>query len=330
MGNVPAALPVPSVVALATHWAWQPVATVAAVLLACWYWRAMRLVRAAGTRWPVRYAVVFGFGLALGVWTASGFLQAYVSSLYWVWTTQTLVLWLLVPAILLAGQPLQLARAASGREGLADRFVRTRAARVFSNPLIGPALVPLLSAVLFFGPLPAWAITVPPVGWLVHLLLVLTGGLILLPLLGIDEHPSTLAMGLMLAIGSFELVLDAVPGIVLRLHRSLVSSYFAHVSMHPWSPGHLHDQQTAGTVLWVVAEVIDLPFLLLVYRRWLRADAREAAEVDAVLEAERAARLGLIEGESAEAASDDAGAGQADAPWWLSDPTMQRRMRGGG
>ncbi len=46
-------------------------------------------------------------------------------------------------------------------------------------------------------------------------------------------------------------------------------------------------------MLWCIAELIDLPFLLLVYRRWLRADARDAAAVDAVLEAERAARHSL-------------------------------------
>ena len=77
--------------------------------------------------------------------------------------------------------------------------------------------------------------------------------------------------------------------------------------------------------------MIDLPFLVLVYRRWLRADARDAARVDAVLEAERAARRGLLRDDGQhDARSDDAAAGPAadrDVPWWLSDPAMQRRLR---
>jgi hypothetical protein len=64
-----------------------------------------------------------------------------------------------------------------------------------------------------------------------------------------------------------------------------------------------------------VAELLDLPFLILVFRQWLKADEKDAADIDAVLDAERAAR-----GEE----SDDE---TRDAPWWLSDPTMQDRLR---
>ena len=73
-------------------------------------------------------------------------------------------------------------------------------------------------------------------------------------------------------------------------------------------------------MLWCVAEIIDLPFLFLVYRRWLRADARDAAQVDAVLEAERAARGATPRAEPGVDA-------ERDVPWWLSDPAMQERLR---
>ncbi len=116
-----------------------------------------------------------------------------------------------------------------------------------------------------------------------------------------------------LAIGSFELVLDAVPGIALRLHRSLSTSYFDARAVHPWTPGALHDQQTAGAILWCVAELLDLPFLVLVFRQWIRADARDAAQVDAVLEAERVARSSSAE--------------ERDTPWWLTDPSARDRLR---
>jgi putative membrane protein len=313
------ALPSPGLAGLATQWAVQPLAIVAAVLAAAWYLRSVRRLASAGDAWPLRRSVLFTVGLALFVWTTCGFLQAYASSLYWVWTTQTLTLFLVVPFILLSGQPLQLARKHSGRDGAVDRFLRSRVGRLLSNPLVGPALVPLLSGVLFFGPLPAWAIAAPLVGWALHIVLVAVGGLILLPLIGLDDEPSSLAVGLTLAIGSFELVLDAIPGIALRMHSSLVTSYFEHRSAHSWSPGPLHDQRTAGSILWCVSEIIDLPFMLIVYRRWLRADARDAAAIDAVLDAERIARTGLPGSDTTD--------NQADAPWWLSDPTMQHRLR---
>jgi putative membrane protein len=313
------ALDSPGPAALVTQWAVQPVAVLAAVLGTFWYARSMRrLVRCGGT-WPLRRAVLFGSGLALLVWTSCGFLQSYGSSLYWVWTTQTLALFLVVPFVLLAGQPLQLARRNVGRDGLVDRFLRARLGRLLSNPLVGPALVPVLSGALFFGPVAGWAVAAPLFGWALQLLLVTAGGLILLPLIGLDDEPSSLAVGLALAIGSFELVLDAIPGIALRMHASVVTSYFDHRSRRSWSPGSLPDQRIAGSILWCVSEVIDLPFLLIVFRRWVRADARDAAAIDAVLDAERIARSGLDETGAAE--------DRADAPWWLTDPAMRSRLR---
>lgn len=312
------ALPVPAFAGLASRTTWQPVAIIAALGLAVWYLRAVGHVRRSGRAWAGRHTAVFLVGIALFTYTCCGWLEVYRRSLYWAWMSQALTLLLLVPLVLLAGRPLQLARLRTD-SGLVDRLIRSRVGRMLANPLVGPALVPLLCGVLFFGPLPAWVVQWSALGWCVQVVLVVVGGFIVLPLVGPDEAPSSLAVGLSLAIGSFELVLDAVPGIALRLHTTLATSYFDHRSAHSWSPTALHDQQISGAILWCVSEVIDLPFLLLVFRRWIRADVREAAEVDAVLEAERAARAGLDQARPA-------GTAQADAPWWLSDPAMQRRL----
>jgi putative membrane protein len=322
MGDVIAALDRPEPSVLLTHWTVQPVAIAVAVLLAANYVRGIRVLRARDRSWPAWRAAVFALGLLVLVWATCGFPQVYSDSLYWVWTTQTLTLWLVVPILVLSGHPVQLARAVAGADSRLVRLLRSRFARVVGNPLVGPALVPLLSGVLFFGPLPKWAISSAPAGWVLHLTLLVVGGLMVLPLVGLDEDASSLAVGLSLAIGSFELVLDARPGVLLRLHTGLVTGWFDSRSTHSWTPHALRDQQSAGAILWCIAEVIDLPFLVLVYRRWLRADARDAARVDAVLEAERAARRGLRD-EGAEPAP----AVERDAPWWLSDPAMQRRLR---
>lgn len=317
------ALDRPSPAAVFSQWTVQPVAILVVVLLAVAYVRA---VRRLDRPWPRRRMVIFGLGLAALTWTTCGFPQVYARSLYWVWTTQTLVLWLAVPIIVLWGQPVQLARAVAGPNSRLEAVLRTRAVRIVSNPLVGPALVPLLSGALFFGPLPRWAISSAPAGWLLHLVLLVVGALMVLPLVGLDEDASSLAVGFSLAIGSFELVLDAFPGVVLRLKNNLATSWFDHRAIHDWTPVAIHDQRVAGAILWCVAEIIDLPFLFLVYRRWLRADARDAAQVDAVLEAERAARRGRLpedEAERVEAAAEP----ERDTPWWLSDPAMQQRLR---
>jgi cytochrome c oxidase assembly factor CtaG len=213
----------------------------------------------------------------------------------------------------------QLSRAASGGR-LIDRFLASRFSRVIANPLVGPALVPVLSFVLFFGPLPGWAISSPAVGALLQLALLVVGALMVLPLAGLAEDATSLAVGTALLIGSFELVLDALPGVILRLKRTLATTWFDYRDVHAWSPVPLHDQQVAGAILWCMAELIDLPFLVLVYRRWLRADARDAAEVDAVLDAERTARRSMTPDEPEPFV-------ERDAPWWLTDPALRDRVR---
>lgn len=296
-------LPAPTPSAMLTAWTVQPVAIAVAVLLVGWY------VAAGRGRVRPGQAAVFAVGVALLLWSTCGFAGVYLGHPFWVWTAQQLALLLVVPYVVLAGGPLDLA----GRP--VRWFIGTPFVRTLANPLIGPALVPLLSVVLFFGPVPRWAVAVPVFGWVEQLLVVVIGALIMLPLVGAGGVPrSSLAVGVSLAIGSLELVVDALPGIALRLHRTLLTSYFDIRPNHPWSPAPLHDQQIAGAVLWAVAELLDLPFLILVFRQWIRADARDAADIDAVLEAERAAR-----GDE----SDELG---RDAPWWLSDPAMRDRM----
>lgn len=309
--------------ALITHWTVQPLAIVVVALLAFGYLRAVRRVDS----WPRRRSAAFVAGLVVLTWTTCGYPQVYGSSLYWVWTSQTLLIWLGVPILVLGGRPVHLARAARAGNPRIERFLASRFARVAGNPLVGPALVPALSAVLFFGPLPGWAIEYPAVGWLLQIVLLAIGALMVLPLVGLEENASSMAVGFSLAIGSFELVLDVLPGVILRLHSGIVTSWFGHRVRHSWSPQPLHDQRVAGAVLWCVAELIDLPFMYLVYRRWLRADARDAAQVDAVLEAERAARQGARPADEAQSAEPDL---DRDVPWWLSDPAMAQRLRRGG
>jgi cytochrome c oxidase assembly factor CtaG len=296
-----------------TQWTVQPVALAVAIALVVGYGYGLRRL---GRPWPRWRIAVFGFGIVLLIWTTCGFAQAYAHSLYWVWTAQLLVLWLLVPIVVLSGWPIQLAREVSGPGRRVDRVLRSAPVRLLANPLVGPGLVPILSAVLFFGPVPTWSIQSTAFGCLLQVLVLAVGAAMVLPLVGLDEQAGSLAVGLSLAIGSFELVLDALPGIVLRLHNGLVTGWFDHRARHSWTPDPLRDQRVAGAILWCLAELIDLPFIILVFRRWLRADARDAAEVDAVLDAERAARQAL----------DDAHDPDRDAPWWLTDPAMRDRL----
>ena len=84
-----------------------------------------------------------------------------------------------------------------------------------------------------------------------------------------------------------------------------------------FSPVAIDDQHIAGGILWVVAEVLDLPFLILAASRWIKADARDAARIDAELDARQ---HWAPDGEPVEAPA-------VDRPWWLDDPNLPDRFR---
>jgi putative membrane protein len=110
-------------------------------------------------------------------------------------------------------------------------------------------------------------------------------------------------------------LIDAVPGLVMRLSTHPVSTFFDHRVALSGQPGQLRDQQIGGAILWCAAELLDLPFLFLIFRRWVRADAREAALVDATLDSETSETARLNNGQT------------TDEPWFLSDPQLRDRLR---
>jgi putative membrane protein len=344
--DVLVALPALSAPGLLTHYALDPVVLIAVVGAGFWYLRGLRrLARLRhGTTWPQRRTVSFLAGLVLTAWVSCGSFQAYYPSLFWVWTSQILTLLLVAPILLVAGQPVELDRRLGG--GVLARIVASPVARLIGSPFVGPALIPVLSAGLFFGPLPGWSVQSPPVAWLVALAATVVGCVIVLPALDVREVRTSVLVGLAMTVGFFELLLDAIPGIVLRLQTHPASTFFDERRVHSWSPLWLHDQQLAGGVLWTVAEVLDLPFLVVLFLRWYRTDVREAGAIDAVLDAEQivrsAARKPTLSADAAAAAaaadpadpaavdpaavSDDPPADDVE-PWWWSDPVMRERMR---
>ena len=286
---------------------WRPDWLTLAVLLALavWYVRARR--RAGSPSWPRYRDVLLGAGVALAVWTSSGFPAARGTQLMWVWTAQQLTLLLVVPAVVLSAQPLALARAVGGDRAVPLRLLASRPARALGHPALSLLYVPLMAGLLFFWGLGDRSLGSAPAGWALHLLLLAVGAVVALPLVDAEDGRTSLAVGAAVAIGAIELLVDAIPGIVLRLETHLQMHGFA-TGRPPWAPAALADQQTSGAILWTVAELLDLPFLVLVVAQWTRIEGREARRIDAELD--RAEPTGR--------------------PWWLDDPELRGRYGGPG
>jgi putative copper resistance protein D len=297
---------------------WRPDWASAALLgvAAALYVRARLRLRGRGGAWPWVRDAGFAVGLLLAFWVTCGFPQARSSQLMWVWTSQILVLLLVVPVLLGAGQPVSLARNAYGEESRLPRLLRSRPVRVLGHPALGLLYVPLATGLLFFGGIGDLTVRSLPASWVLHVVLVVIGIVIALPLVDVDDARTSLAVGAAMAVSAVELLIDAIPGIVLRLETHLEMASFA-LHRPAWSPSWLADQQSSGTILWTVAELLDLPFIVLAMRQWIRVEHKEARRIDAELD--RAA-LATAEPGAAPAAT--------SRPWWLDDPALRGRYGG--
>jgi cytochrome c oxidase assembly factor CtaG len=244
--------------------------------------------------------VAFGAGSYAVV--TLGFLGVYSPYLRWAFAAQAALLLLVVPALIALGQPIQLARKALSDKGVdrLNRIVRVWPARMLSHPIGGPATL-LVLLLLFLTPLPPEVRAHPAALAAAQVLLPAVGLVAVLPVAAGEEPASSTTMAIGFLIAFVELIADALPGILLRLHSSVIGAS-VHLSAVPtWRPSPLRDQQLSGDVLWFIGEAIDLPFLAWLVVRWIRADEREAAVVDARLDETYDER-----------------------PWWVVDAEWQR------
>ncbi|HKT01345.1 MAG TPA: cytochrome c oxidase assembly protein, partial [Rugosimonospora sp.] len=165
-----------------------------------------------------------------------------------------------------------------------EAVLGSRAATFFTVPVVSPLLLAVIPFLLYFTPVYRLSLTHPALLPPVHLVLLLVGVAVLVPLWEADTLATRVPYALALLFALIELLADAVPGIVVRLDTHLLAAgYFAALA-RPWGPSPLHDQQLGGDLLWCVGEAVDLPFLALLVVQWVRADAREAARVDRELD----------------------------------------------
>jgi len=317
-----------------TSWTWDgPTVVLSVVLTVAYAWGVAR-VRSRGLHWPAGRTVAWLAGIVSLLVITIGGLGAHAHTLLWVYTVQVLTLLLATPVLLAYGRPLALAADALPARASA-RVLRARSGallRLASNPAIGPLVVPIVLAVIFFSPVLAGTLEHSWAYYLLQFALVGIGLVIAIGLVGDGaERDSSLALAATVAIAFVELLFDAVPGIVLRLRTRLVATAY-------WSRVHeghrlsaLTDQQHAGAALWFIAEFADLPFLLIVIRRWIRVDQLDAVRIDRELDGAAALTPPAANGGAAVGGAARAGVGQAETPpefttpWWETDPN---RLRG--
>jgi cytochrome c oxidase assembly factor CtaG len=277
---------VPSILVFFATWRLDPVALVALVVAAALYIGGVIRARRRGIAWPARFTLTF-FGLGLGSFAVVefGFLGAYSHDLRWAFTTRIALLLFAVPAFISAGRPIGLLRVSLGEGGVTrlERALTTRVIKLFGNAIFATIFSALVFC-LFLTPA-AWVLRgTPALSAALGIVIPLLGLVMVLPIVENAAGRTSLFITVEFLLAFVELVIDAVPGIVLRLNDAILDHAPiigpAVASAASWWPNPVHDQHLAGDALWFIAEIADVPILVLLFVRWTRSEKREEKKFD--------------------------------------------------
>jgi putative membrane protein len=269
-------------------WRLDPVAALVVVATLVGWLLAVFRLRRAGTRWPLGASLGMFAALAGYAAVSFGFLGVESRDLRWAFTTRIALLLLVVPAVALLGRPLELATRAlpAGPSATLSRWVGSGPARILGNALVAP-VVACAVFVVFLTPLGgAWRSSGVAEG-ASDVLVPLVGLVFVIGIAAHGDLRSEVFLAAEFGFSFLELVIDAVPGLVLRLNGHVVDGVGAVVGARPaWFPSPLTDQHWSGDFLWAIAEASDVPILIALFVRWARTDARRARVADELSEAE--------------------------------------------
>jgi cytochrome c oxidase assembly factor CtaG len=336
-----------TVVRALTEWTLDPWALAVIVAVAAAYLAGVRRVRRSGESWPAgRIAAFCGLGLGFAVVATMSFVGVYASVLFYVRGVQTILLLLAVPLFLALGRPLSVAIAALDRAGPAlAAAIGSRMARVATFPAVSTGVLVLTPFLVYFTSWYAAGLRGTVVRELTYLALLAPGFVFFWTLLRVDPVPKKYPYLVSLWITGAEVVGDAILGLAVIADQNLIAGAYYHALARPWGPTLSTDQVLGGGALWILGDIVGLPFLAAQLIQMIREDEAEASVIDAELDARDAARAAAVRPGDSELADMPAGtpaaagtatpgpaAGPAgcqpsEQPWWQSDPRLTGRFQ---
>jgi len=303
-----------------TSWTFDLPVLLAVLLAGGLYLAGVRRLRRAGQPWAAgRLWCFYLGGLGTLVIATMSFLGVYQNVLFYIRSVQTILLLLVAPLFSALGRPLTLAIATLPRLGpRLDALVHSRAARLLTFPAITTLVLVVVPFVLYFSPWYAASLQSDVVREVTYLALLAPGFVFFWTFLRVDPVPKEYPYLVGLWVSAGEVVGDAVLGLAVLSSQTLLAGAYYHALARPWGPSLRSDQIIGGGALWVLGDIVGLPFLAAQFIQMIREDRDEAATVDAELDAAEAA---------AAAAAGPGEPAPEEQPWWEKDPRFSDRFR---
>jgi cytochrome c oxidase assembly factor CtaG len=258
------------------------------------------------TRGPVW---CFAIAVALSIAATMSMIGVYDGVLFWVRALQVLLLLLVVPFFLAMSRPVTVLRGALGSAGRQrlDRLLATPAARVAAHPATTSVAMLATPWLLYLTPWYVAALKYYAVAAATWVLLVLVGFSYFYARLQTDPVPRRYSQLISLVISIIESIGDGLLGIVLWLGPLIAADYYADVGRH-WGPSLRVDQSIGAGILWIVGDVLGVPFIIVLMRLFSADEKAHADAVDNELES-----------------APEMSAGTSGL-WWENDPQLRDRM----
>jgi cytochrome c oxidase assembly factor CtaG len=265
----------PSAADLAFRWQLDPAALLLVAVTGALYVLGVRRLARRGRRWsPARGAAMAG-ALAVAIVATQSGIGRFEGDRLWVHMVQHALLGMAVPLLVVLSAPLTLALQTARpttRQALRTSL-HSRAARVFTHPVVAWCLFGGGLVVIYLTPLLDVAARNDPVHLLVHAHVVLSGTLFLAVLVGVDPLPHRPPFGARLLALLAAVPFHAVVGLALLSAGSPIA---------PDAYPRLSDQRTAAGLFWGTGELFTLLVAGVILRQWWlgerRAEAREVRE----------------------------------------------------
>jgi cytochrome c oxidase assembly factor CtaG len=310
-----------------TEWTLDPWMLALVLLLGGAYLAGVRRVRGAGEpprgkpAWPTARPIWFlGLGLGLLVIATMSWVGVYQPILFWVRAVQTVLLVLVVPLFLALGRPITLAVTVFPRAGARiEAGIRSLPARILTFPAITAFALVGVPFVMYFT---SWYTEVfysTAVREITYLVLMVPGFVFFWTLLRVDPVPKAYSYGVSMWITGAEVIGDAFFGIAVIAYQGLIGGAYYMALGRPWGPSLQTDQVIGGGVLWILGDLVGLPFLAAQLIQMMREDESDAAKIDAELDARQAERHACQ--------AQDQNAEPGSKPWWEDDPRFTSRFK---
>lgn len=287
-----------------TNWQFAPVVTVFTVLVAAAYlWGVLRVKRRHPRRpWPLLRTIPFLLGLlVINVATQSG-VGTYDDTLYWDHMIQHLMLIMIAPPLLVAGQPVTLLLHASRNplHTAVKRLVRSRPVQWLTWPGLGVAAYAATIVGTHLTNFMNLVFENSAVHEAEHVLYLVVGYLYFLPLIGREPIKWKVSYPLRLFLLFIAMPVDAFTGVVLGSYQT---DPFVPLEPRSWGPSAVSDLHDSGAVMWIGGAAIMFVVILVTFFQWTREtrvsasmgwleSARRASMADRIAEANPAGAAG--------------------------------------